>query len=148
MRIMDALHRPQSVLSSMTMGRSIFVRFRCQIRWIHTPVVYIERRQWWKLCSIHRLCSAKRQRREEPDLNISKLVQKHFYKWMLTRSLVKCPTTQGVMKPVVVPKKLIRPYNVPAKLGAKSCEFCKLVTVEAPLNPSDTVIIATHQYGW
>lgn len=64
-----------------------------------------------------------------------------------TRSLVKYPTTQGVIKPVVVPKKLISPYNVPAKFGAKSWEFCKLVTVDAPLKPSDAVIIATHQYG-
>lgn len=38
-------------------------------------------------------------------------------------------------------------YNEPAKLGAKSCEFCKLVNVEAPFRPNDAVIIATHQYG-
>lgn len=51
-------------------------------------------------------------------------------------------------KPVVVPIKLISPYSVPAKFGAKSCEFCKFVKVDAPLKPSDVVIIATHQYGW
>lgn len=50
-------------------------------------------------------------------------------------------------KPVVVPIKLISPYSVPAKFGAKSCEFCKFVKVDAPLKPSDVVIIATHQYG-
>lgn len=53
----------------------------------------------------------------------------------------------GDKNPVVVPMKLITPYNEPAKFGAKSCEFCRLVKVEAPLNPKDIVIIATHQYG-
>lgn len=52
------------------------------------------------------------------------------------------------MKPVVVPIKLMIPYNAPAKFGAKSCEFCKLVNVEAPLKPSEIVIMLTHQYGW
>ena len=51
----------------------------------------------------------------------------------------------GVKNPVVVPKKFITPYNVPAKFGARSCEFCKFVSVEAPLKPSDVVITATHQ---
>lgn len=32
------------------------------------------------------------------------------------------------------------PYNVPAKFGAKSWEFCKFVKVEAPFNPSENVI--------
>lgn len=62
-------------------------------------------------------------------------------------SLVKCATSVGVMNPVVVPTKLIIPYNVPAKFGAKSCEFCKLVTVEAPLNPKLSVMRVTHTYG-
>lgn len=53
----------------------------------------------------------------------------------------------GVRKPVVVPRKLITPYNDPAKFGAKSWEFCKFVNVDAPLKPNDIVITATHQYG-
>lgn len=61
---------------------------------------------------------------------------------------MKCPTTIGVKNPVVVPMKLIIPYILPAKFGARSCEFCKLVSVDAPLKPSDIVITATHQYGW
>lgn len=51
------------------------------------------------------------------------------------------------MNPDVVPIKLIVPYSVPAKFGAKSWEFCKFVKVDAPLNPSDSVITATHTYG-
>lgn len=57
---------------------------------------------------------------------------------------MKWPTTSGVRKPVVVPKKLIIPYNVPAKFGARSCEFCKFVNVDAPLKPSEIVIMATQ----
>lgn len=34
-------------------------------------------------------------------------------------------------------------YSVPAKLGARSCEFCKLVSVAAPLNPKESVKSAT-----
>lgn len=44
--------------------------------------------------------------------------------------------------------KLIIPYKVPAKFGAKSCAFCRLVNVDAPLKPREIVITATHQYGW
>lgn len=38
-------------------------------------------------------------------------------------------------------------YKKPAKFGAKSCEFCKFVIVDAPFEPSDAVISATHMYG-
>lgn len=34
------------------------------------------------------------------------------------------------------------PYKDPAKFGAKSCEFCRFVKVEAPLLPKDNVIKA------
>lgn len=68
--------------------------------------------------------------------------------WRLTCSLVKYATTRGVMNPVDVAAKLINPYNVPAKLGAKSCAFWRFVIVELPLNPSDNEMIATHTYGF
>lgn len=67
---------------------------------------------------------------------------------ILTRSSVKWATTIGVKKPVVVPTKLIAPYKDPAKFGAKSWEFWRFVKVDAPLKPSEVVMIATHQYGW
>lgn len=51
------------------------------------------------------------------------------------------------MKPLVVPTKLMIEYNVPAKFGAKSCEFCNEVTVDAPLEPNDNVMMATHIAG-
>ena len=60
---------------------------------------------------------------------------------------VKCATIIGEMKPLVVPTKLMIPYNVPAKFGAKSCEFCKFVIVAAPLNPSESVMTTTIKYG-
>ena len=59
---------------------------------------------------------------------------------------MKAATTNGAIKPDVVPTAFIMPYSVPAKLGAKSCEFCKFVKVAQPLNPSDKVIIATQTY--
>lgn len=49
--------------------------------------------------------------------------------------------------PGVVPKQLIIPYIVPAKLGAKSCELAKLEDVAAPLKPNEMVIMATHTIG-
>lgn len=49
--------------------------------------------------------------------------------------------------PGVVPRQLIIPYIVPAKLGAKSCELAKLEDVAAPLKPKEMVIIATQTYG-
>lgn len=63
---------------------------------------------------------------------------------MLTRSAVKCATNTGLMNPLVVPTKLMIPYKLPAKFGAKSCEFCKFVMVAAPLNPRDNVMTATQ----
>ena len=56
---------------------------------------------------------------------------------------MKCATKTGVIKPVVVPTKLIIPYNEPEKLGARSCEFCKFVIVADPLKPSERVMTAT-----
>ena len=52
----------------------------------------------------------------------------------------------GEIKPLVVPTKFMMPYSVPAKFGARSCEFCKFVIVAAPLNPSDNVMTATTRY--
>lgn len=49
--------------------------------------------------------------------------------------------------PGVVPRQLMIPYIVPAKLGAKSCELAKLEDVAAPLKPKEMVIIATQTYG-
>lgn len=51
------------------------------------------------------------------------------------------------MKPLDVPTKLMIPYSVPAKLGARSWEFWRLVIVDAPLNPSESVMMATQTYG-
>lgn len=59
---------------------------------------------------------------------------------ILTCSAVRDPTITGEIKPDVLPTQLIIPYKVPAKLGARSCEFCKLVSVEAPLKPREKVI--------
>lgn len=42
--------------------------------------------------------------------------------------------------------KLIIAYNVPAKFGAKSCEFCRFVKVAAPLNPKEAVKIPITRY--
>lgn len=61
-------------------------------------------------------------------------------KIVLTCSAVKDPTIYGEMKPDVLPTQLIIPYIVPAKLGARSWEFCKLVNVDAPFSPRENVI--------
>lgn len=45
-----------------------------------------------------------------------------------------------------MPTKLIIEKSEPAKFGAKSCEFCKLVTVAAPLKPRDNVMIAMQAW--
>ena len=75
-------------------------------------------------------------------------MMKMYCHWaMVFSSFVKSATNEGVMKPVVVPTKLIIPYRVPAKLGAKSCEFCRFVTVDAPLKPKLRVINVTQMYG-
>lgn len=65
----------------------------------------------------------------------------------ITPSCVKWLTTSGVIKPAVVPAVFIMPYTVDAKLGARSCEFCKFVRVAAPFMPSESVINATQTYG-
>lgn len=58
--------------------------------------------------------------------------------------MVKCATTIGDRNPVVVPAKLIMEKMVAAKFGAKSCAFCKLVMVAAPLKPNDKVMRMTQ----
>lgn len=45
----------------------------------------------------------------------------------------------GVMNPVVPPMQFTIPYTVPAKFGARSCEFWRLVNVEAPFMPNAKV---------
>lgn len=47
----------------------------------------------------------------------------------------------GPKNPEENPIKLIIEYNVPAKFGARSWEFCKFVNVAEPLNPNESVRI-------
>lgn len=49
------------------------------------------------------------------------------------------PFNNGPKNPEDKPIKLIIEYNVPAKFGARSCEFCKFVNVAEPLNPNENV---------
>lgn len=57
------------------------------------------------------------------------------------------PVSIGVIKPVVPPKQLTIPYKVPAKFGAKSWEFWRLVRVEAPFIPKANVRKMTAKVG-
>lgn len=75
------------------------------------------------------------------------MIKMYVHSFIVFWSFVKWATNAGVMKPVVVPTKLMIPYRVPAKFGARSCEFCRFVTVDAPLKPKLRVIRATHTYG-
>lgn len=48
---------------------------------------------------------------------------------------------KGPKKPDDIPMKFIIEYKVPAKFGPRSCVFCKLVKVAAPLKPNEAVRI-------
>lgn len=47
---------------------------------------------------------------------------------------------EGEINPLDVATVFIIAYKVPAKLGAKSCKFCRFVSVAAPFDPNDVLM--------
>lgn len=63
----------------------------------------------------------------------NKIQKCYSCKKLLTCSAINAPVMAGTMKPVIPPMKLMIPKMDPAKFGAKSCGFCRLVNTAAPL---------------
>lgn len=69
-----------------------------------------------------------------------------LYIFLILTTFAASDSTSFTMGPKIPddrPMTLIIEYSVPAKLGARSCEFCKLVNVAAPLKPKERVKMAT-----